>query len=95
MAFYRNHPAHPRTYPQISNSSPPRSRACRLRRSMRCASSEKAGDPQLEAQLRLTVYFRPANEGETPMKLPDPLCDPCRGARRSLCGDVLIRTPVS
>ena len=27
---------------------------------------KKAGDPQLEAQLRLTVYFRPANEGETP-----------------------------
>jgi len=24
------------------------------------------GDPQLEAQVRLTVYFRPANEGETP-----------------------------
>jgi hypothetical protein len=27
---------------------------------------KKAGDPQLEAQLRLTVYFRPANEGDTP-----------------------------
>ena len=27
---------------------------------------KKAGDSQLEAQLRLTVYFRPANEGETP-----------------------------
>jgi len=27
---------------------------------------KKVGDPQLEAQLRLTIYFRPANEGEMP-----------------------------
>jgi len=27
---------------------------------------KKAGDTQLEAQVRMTVYFRPANEGETP-----------------------------
>jgi len=27
---------------------------------------KRIGDPQLEAQVRLTVYFRPANEGETP-----------------------------
>jgi len=27
---------------------------------------KKAGDSQLEAQLRMTIYFRPANEGETP-----------------------------
>ena len=27
---------------------------------------KKAGDSQLEAQLRLTIYFRPANEGEPP-----------------------------
>jgi hypothetical protein len=27
---------------------------------------KKAGDTQLEAQVRLTIYFRPANEGETP-----------------------------
>jgi hypothetical protein len=27
---------------------------------------KKAGDTQLEAQVRLTIYFRPATEGETP-----------------------------
>lgn len=27
---------------------------------------KRVGDPQLEAQLRLTVYFRPITEGDTP-----------------------------
>lgn len=27
---------------------------------------KKIGDPQLDAQVRLTVYFRPAKEGDTP-----------------------------
>ena len=27
---------------------------------------KRVGDTQLEAQVRLTLYFRPANEGETP-----------------------------
>jgi hypothetical protein len=27
---------------------------------------KRIGDPQLDAQVRLTVYFRPANEGDTP-----------------------------
>jgi hypothetical protein len=27
---------------------------------------KRVGDPQLEAQVRMTVYFRPVNESDTP-----------------------------
>jgi len=67
MAFYRITLPIRGTYPQI------RQFVAATLKSMPIASLDalrferkKAGDPQLEAQLRLTVYFRPANEGETP-----------------------------
>jgi hypothetical protein len=67
MAFYRITLPIRGTYPQI------RQFVAAMLKSMPIASLDalrferkKVGDPQLEAQLRLTVYFRPATEGETP-----------------------------
>ena len=67
IAFYRITLPIRGTYPQI------RQFVAATLKSMPIASLDalrferkKAGDSQLEAQLRLTVYFRPANEGETP-----------------------------
>jgi len=67
MVFYRITLPIRGTYPQI------RQFVAATLKSMPIASLDalrferkKAGDSQLEAQLRLTVYFRPANEGEPP-----------------------------
>ena len=65
LAFYRITLPLRGTYPQI------RQFVGSTLKSMPVASLEglrferkKVGDTRLEAQIRLTVYFRPANEGE-------------------------------
>jgi hypothetical protein len=67
IAFYRITLPIRGTYPQI------RQFVGSTLKSMPIASLDglrferkKAGDTQLEAQVRLTIYFRPASEGETP-----------------------------
>ena len=67
LAFYRITLPLRGTYPQI------RQFVAATLKSMPIASLEglrferkRVGDTRLEAQVRLTVYFRPANEGETP-----------------------------
>jgi hypothetical protein len=67
IAFYRITLPIRGTYPQI------RQFVGATLKSMPIASLDglrferkRAGDTQLEAQLRLTIYFRPANEGEPP-----------------------------
>jgi len=67
MAFYRITLPIRGTYPQI------RQFVEATLKNMPIASLDalrfdrkKAGDTQLEAQVRLTIYFRPANEGEPP-----------------------------
>jgi len=66
MVFYRITLPIRGTYPQIGNSSAPRSRTCRSHRSTRCGSSARKRRYAARSQVRMTVYFRPANEGETP-----------------------------
>jgi len=67
IVFYAS-PAIRGTYPQIRQfvGATLKAHADRIARHAAVRAQESGAITQLEAQVRMTVYFRPANEGETP-----------------------------